>query len=96
MSLRRKTASVHFHNQHSPEACDITLFRKRYPCVACDIISGYSKSLHIKRFSGFWRKTALFQSYDFKSTPPSPSLKYHFSLPEGAYIMSRLEISHAQ
>lgn len=53
MSLRRKTASVHFHNQHSPEACDITLFRKRYPCVACDIISGYSKSLHIKRFSDF-------------------------------------------
>ena len=73
----------------------ITHFRKMCHCVACDIISGYSESLRIKWFSGFWRKTALFQSYDFKSTQPFPSLKHHFSLPEGSYIMSLLDIAHA-
>ena len=39
ISLRGKTARQRqrFHNPRSPEACDITLFRKRYPCVACGI-----------------------------------------------------------
>lgn len=85
-----------FHKSCLCVACDITLFHKSGPHDACDINSDSSTSLHIKWFPGFWRKTAIFRSYDFKSSPLQTTLKHHFSFPEGAYIMSRLEISHAQ
>lgn len=85
-----------FHKSCPCVACDITLFHKSGPHDACDINSDSSTSLHIKWFPGFWRKTAIFRSYDFKSSPLQTTLKHHFSFPEGAYIMSRLEISHAQ
>ena len=44
---------TYFHKSYLYVACDITLFHKCCPYDACDINSGYSKSLHIKRFSGF-------------------------------------------
>lgn len=84
-----------FHKSCPCVACDITLFHKSGPHDACDINSDSSTSLHIKWFPGFWRKTALVRSYDFKSSPLQISLKHHFSFPEGSYIMSRPEISHA-